>query len=100
MSSVSRDTNWKKTLKACGLKYRPIYHTRHTFATMMLENNEDILWVSSMLGHKDATMTLSHYARYVNRKGKKRATFLQQGMAQIGTERFEKCFKCRNLGVL
>jgi integrase len=80
-----RDTDWKRTLKTCGLEYRPIYHTRHTFATMMLEHNEDILWVSNMLGHKDATMTLSHYAKYVNRKRKKRASFLEKSVAPNDT---------------
>lgn len=72
-----RDTHWKKTLKKIGYDYRPIYHTRHTFATLMIEHNEDILWVSNMLGHTDSTMTLSKYARYIKRKDKKRATFLK-----------------------
>ena len=65
-----------KAYEECDLKYRPIYHTRHTFATVMLENGEDILWVSNMLGHTDSTMTLSRYARYIKRENKKRATFL------------------------
>jgi len=73
-----RDTQWKKVLKLSGLDYRPIYHTRHTFATIMIENNEDILWVSNMLGHVNSTMTLSKYARYIKRANKQRATFLQK----------------------
>lgn len=73
-----RNTHWKKTLKLCGLKYRPIYHTRHTFATLMLENGEDILWVSHMLGHTDATMTLSKYARYIKKENKNRGAFLEK----------------------
>jgi integrase len=72
-----RDTHWKKVLKLSGLEYRPIYHTRHTFATIMIENNEDILWVSHMLGHVNSTMTLSKYARYIKRANKERATFLK-----------------------
>ena len=80
-----RNTHWKKVLKLSGLEYRPIYHTRHTFATMMLENNEDILWVSSMLGHSDPAITLSHYAKYVNRKVKKRGQFLEKELALNGT---------------
>ena len=71
-----RDTHWKKLLDKCDFKYRPIYHTRHTFATIMIENKEDILWVSNMLGHTDSTMTLQKYARYIKRTNKKRATFL------------------------
>ena len=72
-----RDTHWKKALKLVDLDYRPIYHTRHTFATIMIENNEDILWVSNMLGHVNSTMTLSKYARYIKRANKDRATFLK-----------------------
>ena len=59
---------------------------RHTFATIMLENSEDILWVSNMLGHTDATMTFSRYARYIKRKDKKRATFLKNSVALNDTE--------------
>lgn len=71
-----RETHWRKLLKKCGFEYRPIYHTRHSFATLMIENNEDILWVSNMLGHTNSTMILSKYARYIQRKDKKRAIFL------------------------
>jgi len=81
-----RDYSWKKTLKKCELDYRPIYHTRHTFATIMLENGEDILWVSNMLGHTDSTMTLSKYARYIKRESKKRGQFLKKELTPNGTE--------------
>jgi len=72
--------------KRVNLDYRPIYHTRHTFATVMLENNEDILWVSNMLGHSNASMTLSKYAKYVKRKDKKRAQFLSEELSPKDTE--------------
>lgn len=52
----------------------------------MLENGEDILWVSNMLGHTDSTMTLSRYARYVKRKERKRGQFLQKELAPKDTE--------------
>ena len=42
----------------------------------MIEHNEDILWVSNMLGHTDSTMTLSKYARYIKRENVERAQFL------------------------
>ena len=81
-----RETHWKRDLKAVGLDYRPIYHTRHSFTTLMLSNNEDILWVSNMLGHKDSTTTLSKYSRYIKRDKKKRATFLDNKMFQSVTK--------------
>lgn len=51
---------------------------RHTFATMMIENGEDILWVSNMLGHTTAKITLERYIRYIKRKDKHRARFLEK----------------------
>ena len=81
-----RYTDWKRTLIKCELDYRPIYHTRHTFASLMLSNNEDILWVSNMLGHTDSTMTLSKYSRYIKRDKKKRGQFLKNVVCQSGTK--------------
>ena len=52
----------------------------------MLENGEDILWVSNMLGHTDSTMTLSRYARYIKRDDKRRATFLENKSVPNDTE--------------
>lgn len=71
-----RNTKWKKLLIECNIPYRTIYQMRHTFATVMIENGEDVLWVSSMLGHADPSMTLTMYAKYRKRVEKQRATFL------------------------
>ncbi|MBA3025249.1 MAG: site-specific integrase [Sulfurimonas sp.] len=71
-----RNTKWKNLLKECSIEFRTIYQMRHTFATIMIENNEDILWVSNMLGHSDASMTLQMYAKYRKREDIKRASFL------------------------
>ena len=71
-----RNTHWKNLLDRAGLEYRTIYQMRHTFATVMIEHGEDILWVSHMLGHTDTSMTLQMYAKYRKQEQKKRATFL------------------------
>jgi integrase len=67
---------WKRTLQKLGLNYRSFYQTRHTFASIMISEGEDILWVSNMLGHANAQMTLSVYANYIKSDKKRRATFL------------------------
>lgn len=36
-------------------------------------DDEDILWVSHMLGHTNIIMTLERYAKYTKRENKKRA---------------------------
>lgn len=73
-----RDHDWKRVLKAVGVEYQTIYQMRHTFASMMIANGEDILWVSQMLGHTSPKMTLEKYAKYFKRKDKVRATFLEK----------------------
>ena len=67
---------WRPALKQLGIAYRNLYQMRHSFASLMISNGEDILWVSNMLGHKDSSMTLEKYARYIKRTDKKRAQFL------------------------
>lgn len=71
-----RNTKWKNLLIDSEVEYRTVYQMRHTFATIMVENGEDILWVSNMLGHSDSSMTLQMYAKYRKRDNVKRATFL------------------------
>ena len=58
-------TYWKKVLKELEIPYRNLYQMRHTFASLMISSGEDILWVSSMLGHKNANITLQVYAKYI-----------------------------------
>ena len=58
------------------MKHRTMYQMRHTFASMMINSGEDILWVASMLGHKNANITLQVYAKYMKNEKKKRGSFL------------------------
>ena len=75
-SASVKVTYWEPLLKRCTIAYRSPYNTRHTFATLMLKNGEDILWVSKMLGHADVSTTMKYYIKFVEEKGQKRATFL------------------------
>lgn len=70
-------SKWKPTLKRCAISYRNLYNTRHTFATLMLLNNEDVLWVSKMLGHSDVSTTMRYYVKFMEEASVKRASFLE-----------------------
>lgn len=76
-STIGRH-HWKPLLKRLLIADRALYHTRHTFATMMITKGEDITWVSKMLGHSNPSITLSVYTRYVENKSVKRAQFLDE----------------------
>ncbi|GAA7715522.1 tyrosine-type recombinase/integrase [Helicobacter pylori] len=68
--------HFKKLLKALNLKDRKLYTTRHTFASLMLSQGEEAMWVSKTLGHKDLNTTYKTYSHYIHKQDKERAKFL------------------------
>ena len=57
--------NFRKILKRSEIKERPLYNLRHTFASQLISKGADITWVSKMLGHKDITITLKVYTKFI-----------------------------------
>ncbi|UOR68649.1 site-specific integrase [Helicobacter pylori] len=68
---------FKALLKALNLKERKLYTTRHTFASLMLSQGEEAMWVSKTLGHKDLNTTNSAYSHYIPKQDKERAKFIK-----------------------
>ncbi len=68
---------FKKLLEALNLKDRKLYTTRHTFASLMLSQGEEAMWVSKTLGHKDLNTTYKTYSHYIPQQEKERAKFLK-----------------------
>lgn len=64
-------------LKKLNLEKRNLHNTRHTFASIMLNNNIDPLWVSATLGHENLQVTLSIYTHYMPKKEKMKIPFLE-----------------------
>ena len=62
--SCSR-AQWMHILKRAGIDYRNTYQTRHTYASMMLSQGENIMWVSKQLGHVDVEMVIKTYGRWI-----------------------------------
>jgi len=66
---------FKELLEKINIKERSLYNLRHTFASHMISNIQngiDILWVSKMLGHKDISITLEVYAKFIKEDDEKR----------------------------
>lgn len=68
---------FRKLLRALNLKERKLYTTRHTFASLMLSQGEEPMWVSKTLGHKDLNTTYKTYSHYIPKQEKERAKFLK-----------------------
>jgi len=77
----SNDTFYKKyqsVLQELGFEKRPLHNTRHTFASIMLNNAIDPLWVSRTLGHENVQITLSIYTHFMPKKEKISLPFLEK----------------------
>lgn len=56
---------WYPTLKACNLRDRVPYQTRHTAATLWLAAGENPEWIARQMGHTTTEMLFRVYSRYV-----------------------------------
>ena len=59
------DEHFKKALKLVGVRPRPQYNCRHTYATICLMAGMNPAFIASQLGHS-VQMLLSTYARWLN----------------------------------
>lgn len=56
---------WRPTLKALGIRYRPPYNARHTYATMCLMAGMMPAFIAKQLGHS-IQILLTRYARWLD----------------------------------
>lgn len=56
---------WIPALKRANIEYRNPYQTRHTFASTMLSNGKNPLWVAQQMGHSDWGMIIKVYGRWI-----------------------------------
>lgn len=61
-----RDTFWRPTLRACGIRWRRAYQTRHTYATNALAAGANPAYIARQMGHKNAKMLFSVYAKWID----------------------------------
>ena len=54
--------SYKPLLRRAGLPDIRLYDLRHTFATLMFENSEQLKLISEMLGHASIAITLDTYS--------------------------------------
>ncbi len=69
---------FKELLMDINIKERKLYNLRHTFASMMISQGQNILWVSRMLGHKDISITLKVYTKFIKENDDERLSNLSK----------------------
>ena len=61
-----RDTFWRPTLRACGIRWRRPYQTRHTYATTALQAGVNPSYIARQMGHKNAKMLFTVYSKWID----------------------------------
>jgi len=79
-----RERVWKPALRRTGLRYRTMYQTRHTFATLALQSSEQIGWVSKQLGHTSDEMVIRHCAKFIPNLTRRDGSALTKVMQEQG----------------
>lgn len=64
-SNNFRDRIWRPTLKALGLRYRCVHATRHTYATRLIMNGANLVYVQKQLGHSSIKITVDLYTHWI-----------------------------------
>ena len=56
---------WHPAIKRSGLCYRNPYQTRHTYAHMLIRDNENLWWIANQMGHAGIEMLNKHYGGWI-----------------------------------
>jgi integrase len=74
--------SWKGLLQAFNIGPRPLYATRHTFASLAIAAGEDPLWVAKAMGHSRPDQLFLKYSSFlegVKRDGEKVSSMVMGG---------------------
>jgi integrase len=59
------DRIWNRAIRKAGIRHRPSYQLRHTFATHCLNSGFPLKYIAEVLGHSSITTLLEHYAGFL-----------------------------------
>jgi integrase len=65
-----RNRVWNEAIKRAELRYRNPSQTRHTFASLMLEQGKNPAWVARTLGHTRMNMLYTRYGKFIGRRSR------------------------------
>ena len=85
----ARNVIWKPALQKAGISYRPLMQTRHTFATLMLSEGENIGWVQNMLGHGSLQMIFTKYYAWMPKETRNDGSAMMRAYKSVRKEPFE-----------
>lgn len=62
-----RQRNWRRLVRSAGVRMRPPYQCRHTYAATLLADGANPHYVAHQMGHSTLAMVIRHYARWARK---------------------------------
>jgi len=78
---VVRGGAWFRLLRLARLRERPLYQCRHTYATLLLSEGLNPLYVAHQIGHSTVAMVVRHYARWTHKPPGRDAERVERSLA-------------------
>lgn len=75
---------WAPALAKAGLRHVRIHSLRHTYASMLIAQGENLKYISSQLGHASIQITLDRYGHLFPDEKRHAATRLEQQLVAAG----------------
>jgi len=69
---------FRPALKAAGVEHIRFHDLRHTYASLLIEQGENIKYIQTQLGHSTPTVTLNVYAHLMKPTNQAAARELEQ----------------------
>ena len=77
-------TKWDNLLRRAGVRHRVSYQTRHTYACWSLTAHGNIAFIANQMGHRDYSMLVSVYGRWMESESESEADFVWDQLQKSG----------------
>ena len=75
---------WFRLLRRARLRERSLYQCRHTYATLLLSEGLNPLYVAHQMGHSTVAMVVRLYARWTRKPDRSDAQRVERSLAKTG----------------
>jgi len=77
------NTKWANLVRRAEIRARPAYQTRHTYACWNLTARVNLAFIANQMGHKDYSMLVTVYGRWIDTESSKELERIWEGMQNM-----------------
>ncbi len=77
------NTKWANLIRRSGIRSRPPYQTRHTYACWNLTARGNLAFIANQMGHKDYSMLVNVYGRWIDSESSRELERIWEGIQNM-----------------